>query len=495
MFYDIIVIMRDRLKKYSYYILLFTIIFIGFILRLKGFIANPPLWHDETALGWNILNKSYSELFKQLRFLQVAPPLFLVCTKAVVFIFGGYKNVYICDMVLRLIPFLCGNLSFILFYLITKRIFNSKWSVIAALALFALNPVLINYSFEFKPYSIDVFCVLLAIYIFLKIDFNTSNLKTIYKQGLLLAILPWFSFASTFVILAGFITLSFNKENPKLFTSLLMPVFVSAFLYLKFFVLNAYSDNSSGMLSFWGDKFIKKDLSNLTQLNNENIKYFFMNIPFLSFAILKICAFVGGILFAFNKKYKYLMLSILTYSTVIIASIGQYYPFSRRMIIFLIPILIIYIAKITDIKKWFIGWAIFLLILIPHTAFAKTFIKINNINKGDFARDMMIIMAENMRLTDSVIINEASNTDYFYYNTFFKFQNKIEYIKPDITKNETVESVLNRLPKGKYWMFLSYDYNPTFANIKEYINWAETHSTIEFQTKATQSALIRLVKD
>ncbi len=485
--------MKVFFEKYFYHILLCLIIFIGIILRLKGFLSNPPLWHDETALGWNILNKTYLQLFEKLRFLQVAPPLFLIFTKFLVFIFGGYKNLYICDLILRLIPFLCGSSSLILFYFVAKKIFNSKWSILAGLILISLNPVLINYSFEFKPYSVDVFCVLLAIFIFLNINFKTDNIKKIYIYAISLAILPWFSFASAFVILAGFITLSFERENPKLYTTLLMPVIVSAVLYLKFFVLNSYSDNSNGMLAFWSDKFVNKDLSNLTLLNDENIKYFFMNIPHISFGILNLCAFAGFVLLIKDKKYKYLMMSIAIYSSVVIASMGKYYPFSRRMIIFFIPILIIYITKITDIKKWIIGWIIFAIILIPHFSFTGNFLSSKNINKGDFARDMMLIIAENITDKDIIVINEASNTDYFYYNSFFNLKNKIEYIKPDTSKNETIDIMLNRLPKGSYWMFLSYDYNPQFVNIKEYINWTKNHGIIQFESLATQSALIKLI--
>ena len=484
--------MKDY-KKYLYYIILSLVFLTGFILRLKGFISNPPLWHDETALGWNILNKTYAELFAKLRFLQVAPPLFLVCTKFLVLIFDGYKNLYSCDLALRLIPFLCGNFALILFYLVVKKIFNSPWAVLAGTSLFALNPVLINYSFEFKPYSTDVLCVLIAVYIFLSIDFKSDSLKSIYRYSIILAILPWFSFASAFVIAAGFITLSFDRENPKLYIALLMPVVVSVILYLKFFILNSYSTNSQGMLISWNNKFVEKDFSNLTLLNKENIAYFFTNIPYLSLAILTTSAFAGFVLLAKDNKYRYLMLSILTYSIAVIASMGKYYPFSRRMVIFLIPFLIIYIVKITDIKKWFIGWAIFALILVPHFAFANNFLRMQNINKCDFSREMMFIVADNISNNDSIILNEASNTDYFYYNYFLKLPNKIEYLKPDLSKNETIESVLNRLPHGSYWMFLSYDYNPSFKNIKRYIEWAEKYCKIEFESRATQSALIKLI--
>ena len=123
--------------------------------------------------------------------------------------------------------------------------------------LFCLNPVLINYSFEFKPYILDVFCALSALWIFLNTDFQTNSAKKVLVYGCLLAILPWFSFMSTMVIFAGFMALSFKRENPKNFFLMFLPIFLSAFLYLKLYVLNAYGQSSAGMIGFWQNEFQK----------------------------------------------------------------------------------------------------------------------------------------------------------------------------------------------------------------------------------------------
>ena len=142
----------------------------------------------------------------------------LIFTKFLVFVTNSANHVFRCDMVLRLIPFICGNLTMIMFYFVVKKLFKSPWAINFGLCLIALNPILINYIFEFKPYSLDVLCSLIAIYIFLSIDFKNNSLKQIFIRGLILAILPWFSFACCFVIFAGFLTLSFKKDNPRLFT-------------------------------------------------------------------------------------------------------------------------------------------------------------------------------------------------------------------------------------------------------------------------------------
>lgn len=480
------------IKKHIYFILLGIILFVGFILRFKGYAVNPSLWLDESALGWNILNKNYLELFDKLRFLQLAPPLFLIFTKFLVAITDSYNHVFRCDMVLRTIPFLCGCGSMWLFYLVSKRIIESKWAVLAGVALFVLNPILINYSYEFKPYSVDVFCTLLAVYIFLKIDFTTICLRKIFKYGLILAVLPWFSFASAFVIFAGFLTLSFKKENPALFTSLLMPVFVSVFAYIHIFIANAYEKNSQGMIDYWQHQFVSTDFSNIVQLHNENLHYFFTNIPFLSIGLLMIFAFVGLYLFLKDTKFFYISISMLTLASVIVASMMHYYPFSRRMVIFLIPFFLIYVIRVIDVKKPVVGWLLISLVLIPHMLFAFNFIGLKNLNKGDFARNMIDEMSKEITKNEKIVLNGASNADYYYYNSFYKLKNEVIYLKPETENPREIQRMLNALKKGSYWLFMPYDYDLRHVNIDNIVAWAYQHSKIRYEARAIQSTLIRI---
>ena len=110
--------MISNLKKNIYWILLSFVVFLGFVLRLKGLTANPSMWHDECALAWNSLEKNYVELFGKLRFLQVAPPMFLIVSKLLASIFHVKNHIFACDFVLRLIPFFFGSLSIVMFYFV-----------------------------------------------------------------------------------------------------------------------------------------------------------------------------------------------------------------------------------------------------------------------------------------------------------------------------------------------------------------------------------------
>lgn len=483
---------KDFINKNLYWILLGFVVVLGFVLRLKGLISNPSMWHDECALAWNVLEKSYGELFDKLRFLQVAPPMFLVCSKILATVFNAKSNVFVCDFVLRLIPFMFGTLSIGAFYFVCKSLFKSKWTTLIAVLLFCLNPVLINYSFEFKPYILDVFCTLSALWIFLNVDFEKTSTKKILIFSAIIAMLMWFSFMSAMVIFAGFMALSFKRENPRKFFLLFLPTFVSVFLYLKFYVLNVYKQSSSGMIGFWQNEFVSRDLSNLTQLNMDNLHYFFSNLPMFSCTLLSLLMFVGVILMFKDRNWRYILISILTQASLIIASILHVYPYSRRLIIFLIPFILIFSVKIFDIKNKVLSGILLALIIIPHLIFAFNFVKMQNLNKGDFAREMMIKMNDEIQPNEAIVINESSNAEFCYYDLFFNLKNNKLFLKPQNKSEKAINKELDKLVKGKNWFYMPYDYSPKQEEIKSMVKWAESNATITFKLQATQSTLIRV---
>lgn len=485
--------MIDAIKKNIYWILLGFVAFLGFVLRLKGLISNPSMWHDECALAWNILEKSYGELFGKLRFLQVAPPMFLVFSKLLVSIFHVKSNIFACDFVLRLMPFVFGTLSISAFYFVCQSLFKSKWTTLIAVLLFCLNPTLINYSFEFKPYILDVFCSLIALWIFLNIDFEKITTKTILMFGCVIAIFPWFSFMSTMVIFGGFMTLSFKRENPKKFFLLFLPVILSAFTYLKTFVLNSYGQNSSGMIGFWQNEFVNRDLSNLTQLNMNNLHYFFAYLPMFSCTFLTILIFVGLILMFKDTNWRFILITTLTESALIIASILHVYPYSKRLIIFLIPFILIFAVKIFDIKNKVLAGILISVIALPHLFFAVNFAKIQNLNKGDFARESMIKMAESIKPSEIIVINNSATPEYCYYDLFLNLKNDKIFLKSKEKTPLTLKNELNsRVVNGRtYWFYMPYDYSPEKIEINEIKKWIQNHATIEFSLQSTQSTLIK----
>src|SRR5437870_13922111 len=61
-----------------------VIIFLGVALRLAQYLANRSLWLDESYLAFNIVQRSFSQLFGPLDYHKVEPIGFLLIEKVAV---------------------------------------------------------------------------------------------------------------------------------------------------------------------------------------------------------------------------------------------------------------------------------------------------------------------------------------------------------------------------------------------------------------------------
>ncbi len=189
------------MKKFNiiFYIFVILIVVLGIFLRLKIYLFKIPFWIDEIVLSQSFIDEKFLNFFHVLVDNQKAPPLFCSLVLIVQKIFG--YNEYS----LRLIPLLSGILSLFAFYFLLNDYIKSKLVLLTGLFLFAVNPVLIYYSAEFKPYSSDVLiCILLLFsykYMSLK---NIQPFKSIWAKVIVYLIISniiiLFSFPSILII-------------------------------------------------------------------------------------------------------------------------------------------------------------------------------------------------------------------------------------------------------------------------------------------------------
>jgi len=422
-----------------YPIFLLIILFIGFFLRTKAYLINQSFWHDECALAWNIINRSYKELFQPLRFLQSAPILFLIITKYLVEVFG--KN----EIVFRFIPYLSSILSLAGFYFLSKKTLKTNLSIIFANLLFAVNLPLYYYSSEFKPYSTDVlFCILSCLL------FISLNKKVLILYSLILSSFIWFSFPAVFLLSAILFLVIFNKNySIKEKIIYIIPHIVSGLLFCVTFFTKMFQFQKTGMTNYWQNDFI--NLKNFLYLFQNAFNFMYHDgIILLFFTILGLIVF-----FREKNKFGHLVLSLLF--TVIIASALKLYPFSSRLILFLIPITILSAVKTFDSKKN-ISIIIFILFLFgtysEYSSAIKTLIN-NNYNKNNpNPREMIEYMNSHIKPTDIIYVNIASNADYLYYKQIYKITNKELINIPQYIKN-----------KDKIWFFLPNEGNKTYEEL------------------------------
>lgn len=459
-------------KNILYYLVLSIIIALGIGLRLKGYLINPSFWHDECGLAWNIKFKSYHELFGILRFLQVTPPLFSITTKLLTNIFGYSEKVF------RLIPFLTGCLSAIAFYFLCAKFFTKKVSILTAVLLFAINSRLINFSFEFKPYGVDAFFTIVVLLFFVNLDIEKLNSKKAFIYGILLALIPWFSFVSVFAIAGGglnlFISALKRKDKKLLFiiSSFLLPLLISALFYLKVFLFNNYTGTS--MATDWQNYFVTLNPLKFLNLMSESFRYLFFPIEDVLFTLI---LFFAGFFLFIKEKSKKSDLLLITFVLFLIASFFHIYPFSNRIILFLTPLYLLFMLKPLDLVSFNKRQAKSLLILVfvlitfyPQFTWINYFVTTNKkLCKGEYPREMMEFMVKNLKKDDIIFVSNLSNTEFDYYSSFYEINNKV-INEPQISNRI---DVLNSIEKDKYcWFFL------TFANSESVINWINKNAKI-----------------
>ena len=131
-------------------------------LRLWQYLANSSLWIDEIALTRNIIDRPLVDLVKPLDYAQVAPIGFLFVEKTVTSLFGT------SEYALRAFPLASGLAALALFWGVARQVLQG-WAVPYAVALFSLGVPFIYFSSQVKQYSSDTAAALLLLLVTLRV--------------------------------------------------------------------------------------------------------------------------------------------------------------------------------------------------------------------------------------------------------------------------------------------------------------------------------------
>lgn len=476
-------------KKYWFNFIIFLIILLGISLRLKGFWANPSMWHDEFSLATSIINRSFIGLLSPLENGQCAPVIFMILTKTLTLFTKSNEIGF------KIIPMISSIASIFVFYFLSKKMFNKSYSVIIALIFFTINYNLIYYSQIFKQYSSDVLLVICTFLIFSNINFNNSSIKNVIKIVLISILLILSSFPTTFIIAASLIYALKNleKNGIKKVLIYIIPMLLFSLLYYIFILLPNKQSQINMYANYWDSGFLYLNINNFLYMLKDNFDFFFFPNNFTLIAIL---LFIIGIWQIIKEKNKVGIICILTILLSLFVSFLHIYPIKERVALYLIPILILIILKPIDtITKKKLN--IILIFLLTLTYFSKynfqyfnKLIKQNIVIPSEFPREIMNILSENSKANDIIFINNASNPEFEYYSHYYNLpNNKIKEVltsKPDAHYIE----LLNQLPKNRYyWFYLPYDFSHTPV-IPTLIMWTKSHGNVIKLYKKKSSVLI-----
>lgn len=335
------------LRKYWYPVVICLIFSVGILSRLEGLLARE-MWLDETFLVSNFKeNSGVMWVFKPLQHNQIAPPIFLFCTKAVTLFFGENEFSF------RLIPFIAGIFSIFVFYYLSKIVLKTKPAIILANFLFSINFLLIRYTSEFKQYGTDILIFMLVLIWLSKAPkLQNPDFKTILKYSLLFLIL-FLTSQPVIFLLFGFIlynALSCIKQNRTDFFGLFKIISVSfiPLIFIFAYKLAMPEDIVYTMQNYWENQILGFiSFNNVKDVLFANYEFFTFGAEYMAFFVPFVL--IGFFVFVF-KKTTLSKIFLFSLAGALLASILHLYPFVSRLILFLLPFEILFIAQCFDFK-------------------------------------------------------------------------------------------------------------------------------------------------
>jgi hypothetical protein len=323
-------------------------VLLGAVLRAWQYLANSSLWIDELALARNLVERSFVRLLEPLDYAQVAPPGFLLVEKIAIAAFGT------SEYSLRAFPFFCGLCSLVLFWIAAERILRG-WAATFAVALFSLGIPFIYFSAQVKQYSSDVAAALCVLAATLQVRHRGFTARRAWGLGALGAVIVWFSQPAVFVLAgigAGLLAVTLLERDRIALRRVLVTgaLWAASAAAVVLRVTGAIPDLDRQYFAwFWADGFMPVPPRSLAELlwlpgkltwafgafelglghSHGGLNYRWSPV----FVVVMLCGFWA----LWRQRRDAALFLLLPVVVTIALSAASVYPFTARVIAFLIP--------------------------------------------------------------------------------------------------------------------------------------------------------------
>jgi len=457
---------KDLLVNKSF-ISFLPIIFIilGILLRINLYFLNNSFWLDTCSLALN-LERDYFELFKPLDNVQMCPPLFLIISKFLLNLLNYPYNLELRDLMLRVLPCFCSIITLPLFFLVTEKMYHNKYFNCITSFLLAFNPIAINYTIEFKQYSCELMYTLILFLVFFSINIKEANRKALIISALIISLAPWFSISSLFIIAGYFIYLLIKILRDKTIINSCLLIFLSSIfisvLISSLFYMHLYFSIYDSMHYYWKDMNPSFFLYNnfFTILSNKLNNIFNLNISFKIYILI----IINMIILLFGKNLKNICIILCPIILTILACFFELYPFSERLILFLLPSFIIIISQFILILKektiitFFLAIVLIFLSVINITKTSSAYV----FNKYDNRELFQLLKLNNPKLENVI----SDNVIYPYYSSKKAMIEELTYLG---FENSKIPEYIKEIENTELWIYIPFDTDNYNESLKEYL--------------------------
>ncbi len=311
-------------------------------LRLWQYLANPALWLDELAAANNVLTRPLPGLLTEaLSDGQIAPPGFLLVTRALVVAFGS------SEYALRLFSLLCSLAALPVLARVARRVLPPTGAVLAV-ALFSLSAGVAVFAADAKQYPCDVLVILVLTDLALGwLEAPTRRRRVALAAGG--GLLVWFSQPAVFVLAglgAALLLAGPPKERRALVPALLLWAGMAALS-----VAYARAQMSPGLASFmtwfWRDGFMPWPprsvwglLWPFTAVGDVFDQVLDFPWPWLYLALA-----LTGVASLLRRSRAEALVLLLPLGLTLAAAIAHAFPFRVRVVLFVVPTLLLLVAE------------------------------------------------------------------------------------------------------------------------------------------------------
>jgi uncharacterized membrane protein len=433
-------------------------------------------------LALNIVHRSFVELAQPLDYDQGAPlsylfiqkqaaPLgYLFIEKLLTVLFGNR------DYVLRIFPLICGLGSIWVMYELAKHVLVERVAIFAAVLLFAVSEHVIYYASEAKQYSSDVLvCLALLLAIVCCLDRNLGR-RDFVLLGALGAAALWLSHPASFILAGAGCVLSAHFIWRRDWRSILLIGCVAGFWLVNFIVLYFVTLRKLAadeyLLAYWANAFLPLPPSGEWQWFVDTFRTVLNNPIDLGVSPKWLAIFLTiGIISLCLRRWQLGLILLSPILLALIASALHKYPFSGRLLLFLVPIVLLFVAEavgrvrplLVTLRLPRMGLPVALMALTL-LAIKPSYYALRHLWEPRLVEEtkpMMAYLSTYMREKDMVYVYYGAVPAFLYYSPFYGLA-KVPFVRGSQNR-QNINGYFHELNRmigiSRVWILFSHDYD------------------------------------
>ena len=402
------------------------LVMTGVALRAAHYLGNRSFWLDETVTAVSIVNRSWTEVLRQIPLADNfarQPYIFTLLEKITASCFGNH------ELSLRFWPFAAGVAAVWVFYVLIQKI-SAPAARPLALALFVFSRPLIYYAAELKPYSIDVLVTILLMLMARESARRPLSWSRAGWIGAAGSVCLWVSNPSVFILAAvGFAQLGAalwaKQYRPLKYLCLAWGMWAVSLGVL-------YRVSYSGMaqdpvlFNMWKNSFMPRPFWSAESARwlTEAVSAFFIDPVGQGNALAAAAVFLGGGIGWARKDLRVCGMLVLPFLFALLAAAFHVYPFGGRLALFLVPLVLIVLAEgavfiNSFLKPPFRALALILPAVVLLPSFQQTGVALLDGFNRQSNREVIAFLSSEARNGDAMVLNSEAQFPFWYYSQRF----------------------------------------------------------------------------